>query len=218
MVVDGRRLSFLHFGGPGRPLLALHGHFGEGRTSTRLAWKLGDSWRVIALDRRGHGHSDSPPDFSRTGCIEDAAAVLKHLGAGAAVVDDLSFDLSRPHRAPTRAEPLGEFDPSARHLMDAVREYPDGWGLAFAPRDMNVSQQHLTGNHWNDWLVGDCPALLVRDSRSTVLSAEHARDMAVRAPIPGSSNPRPGTPSTRPSRRSSPQLSAGSSVRCELTE
>src|SRR5437016_533019 len=32
--VDGRRLSYLDFGGPGRVLLALHGHFSEGRTFT----------------------------------------------------------------------------------------------------------------------------------------------------------------------------------------
>ncbi|MFI1294329.1 alpha/beta fold hydrolase [Streptomyces sp. NPDC020792] len=216
MMVAGRRLSFLDFGGPGRPLLALHGHFGEGRTFTRLAWALGDSSRVIALDQRGHGRSDSPPDFSRTGYVEDAAAVLEHLGIDAAVVlghslggvnayqlaarlpglvdalivedigaevdGDLSFSLSWPHRAPTRAELLEETGPSAKYLMDAVREYPDGWGLAFDPRDMNASQQHLNGDHWNDWLAGDCPALLIRGSRSTVLSAKHAKDMAARRP------------------------------------
>ncbi|MEV6165473.1 alpha/beta hydrolase [Streptomyces sp. NPDC052052] len=85
-VVAGRRLSFLDFGGPGRPLLALHGHFGEGRTCAGLARELGDSWRVIALDQRGHGLSDCPTDFSRTGYIEDAAAVLEHVGVDGAVV------------------------------------------------------------------------------------------------------------------------------------
>lgn len=64
--------------------------------------------------------------------------------------------------------------------MGAVREYPDGWGLAFDPKDMNASQQQLNGDHWNDWLAGDCPALLVRGSRSTVLSTEHAEDMTAR--------------------------------------
>lgn len=216
MTVAGRRLSFLDFGGPGRPLLALHGHFGEGRTFTRLARELGDSWRLVALDQRGHGYSDRPTDFSRAGYVEDAAAVLEHLGIGSAAVlghslggvnayqlaarypgsvnalivedigaevdDDLSFSLDWPHRAPTRARLLEELGPSASYLTDAVREYPDGWGLAFDPEDMNVSQQHLNGDHWDDWLAGDCPALLIRGSDSTVLSAEHARDMAERRP------------------------------------
>ncbi|MFI1815224.1 alpha/beta fold hydrolase [Streptomyces sp. NPDC020422] len=61
--VGGRRLSFLDFGGSGRPLLALHGHFGEGRTFADLARGLGDSWRIVALDRRGHGFSGRSPDF-----------------------------------------------------------------------------------------------------------------------------------------------------------
>ncbi|MEU1407905.1 alpha/beta hydrolase [Streptomyces sp. NPDC005728] len=214
--VAGHRLSFLDFGGPGRPLLALHGHFGEGRTFTHLARELGDSWRVIALDQRGHGHSDRPADFSRNGYVEDAATVLEHLAIDGAVVlghslggvnayqlaarypglvdalivedigaeadDDLSFGLSWPHRAPTRAELLEQLGPSASYLKDAVREYPDGWGLAFDPKDMNASQQHLNGDHWNDWLASDCPALLIRGSRSTVLSAGHAKDMAARRP------------------------------------
>ncbi|EFE76023.1 MULTISPECIES: alpha/beta fold hydrolase [Streptomyces] len=69
LYVAGRRLSFLDFGGPGRPLLALHGHFGEGCTFTRLAGELGDSWRVVALDQRGHGRSDRCADYSRSGYV-----------------------------------------------------------------------------------------------------------------------------------------------------
>ncbi|GHB54988.1 hypothetical protein GCM10010347_26090 [Streptomyces cirratus] len=216
MMVTGRRLSYLDFGGPGRPLLALHGHFGEGRTFTRLAGELGPSWRVIAPDQRGHGRSDSPPDFCRTGYVEDAAAVLEHSGIDGAVVlghslggvnayqlaarvpglvdalivedigaevdGDLSFGLSWPHRAATRAELLEGLGPSAGYLEGAVREYPDGWGLASDPKDMNASQHHLNGDHWKDWLASDCPALLIRGSRSVVLGAEHARDMAARRP------------------------------------
>ncbi|MER6216666.1 alpha/beta hydrolase [Streptomyces sp. NPDC001674] len=216
LVVGGRRLSFLDFGGSGRPLLALHGHFGDGRTFAPLASELCGSWRVIALDQRGHGLSDSAPDFSRAGYVEDAAAVLGHLGIRRAVVlghslggvnayqlaawipglvealvvedigveveGDLSFSLSWPRRAPTRDGLLAELGSSARHLRDAVREYADGWGLAFAPEDMAASQRQLNGDHWSDWLASDCPALLLRGSRSTVLSAEHAREMAARRP------------------------------------
>ncbi|MBA4865468.1 alpha/beta hydrolase [Streptomyces sp. PSKA54] len=214
--VRGHRLSYLDFGGPGRPLLALHGHFGEGRTFVPLARELGPGWRVVALDQRGHGYSDRPADFSRQGYVEDAAAVLGHLGLddvvvlghslggvnayqlaarhpglvralivediGAEVDDDLSFGLAWPHRAPTRAELLQELGTSAAYLTDAVREYADGWGLAFSPRDMVASQQQLNGDHWEDWLAGSCPALLIRGTRSTVLSAEQAREMVSRRP------------------------------------
>ncbi|MFE6225026.1 MULTISPECIES: alpha/beta fold hydrolase [unclassified Streptomyces] len=216
LTVSGRRLSYLDFGGPGRPLLALHGHFGEGRTFTRLARELGAGWRVVAPDQRGHGRSDRPPEFSRTGYVEDAAALLDHLGIAGAVVlghslggvnayqlaarypglvaalvvedigavvdDDLSFGLSWPRRAATRAELLEGLGASAVYLGDAVREHADGWGLAFAPEDMVTSQRLLNGDHWSDWLAGDCPALLVRGSRSQVLSARHAREMVARRP------------------------------------
>lgn len=80
MSIDGRRLSYLDFGGHGRPLLALHGHFGEACTFARLARDLAPDWRVIAPDQRGHGYSDRPADFSRDGYVSDAAALLGHLG------------------------------------------------------------------------------------------------------------------------------------------
>ncbi|WP_338118023.1 hypothetical protein [Streptomyces coryli] len=30
LTIDGRTLSYVDFGGPGRPLIALHGHMSEG--------------------------------------------------------------------------------------------------------------------------------------------------------------------------------------------
>ncbi|MEU6896291.1 alpha/beta hydrolase [Streptomyces sp. NPDC046557] len=214
--VGGRRLSYVDYGGRGQPLLALHGHFAEARTFAGVAAEVSPDWRVIALDQRGHGHSERPADFSRDGYIGDAAALLDLLGirdavvlghslggvnayqlaarhpslvralviedVGAEVDGDLSFCLSWPERAPSRAALLGGLAGSARYLEDAFREYPDGWGLAFKPRDMVASQQQLNGDHWDDWLSSRCPALLVHGTRSGVLSAHHARDMAARRP------------------------------------
>ncbi|WP_455433165.1 alpha/beta fold hydrolase [Streptomyces roseolilacinus] len=215
-VVGGRRLSYLDFGGAGRPLLALHGHFGEGRTFARLARELAPKWRVIAPDQRGHGRSDRAADFSREGYVADAAALLGRLGLedvvvvghslggvnayqlaarhprlvralvvediGAVVDDDLSFCLAWPERAPTRSALVEALGDSAHYLTDAIREYPDGWGLAFRPEDMVASQRRLNGDHWDDWLAGDCPALLVHGTSSDVLGADHAREMADRRP------------------------------------
>ncbi|MFE5299965.1 alpha/beta fold hydrolase [Streptomyces sp. NPDC056632] len=47
---------------------------------------------------------------------------------------------------------------------------------------MDVSQQHLNGDHGLDGLASECPALIVRGSRSAVLGAEHAKEMAFRRP------------------------------------
>ncbi|MBF4998509.1 alpha/beta hydrolase [Nocardia sp. BSTN01] len=84
--VNGRRLSYLDFGGAGRPLLALHGHMSNAASFTDLGERLGDRWRLIALDQRGHGFSDRAGDYSRAGYIADIAALLDHLGLGSVVL------------------------------------------------------------------------------------------------------------------------------------
>ncbi|MFE9634376.1 alpha/beta fold hydrolase [Streptomyces sp. NPDC006463] len=83
---DGRRLVYTDFGGPGAPLLALHGHFQDGSGFEELAREVGPAWRVIGLDQRGHGASDRAAEYTREGYVADAAAVLEHLGLGPAVV------------------------------------------------------------------------------------------------------------------------------------
>ncbi|MBP0452147.1 MULTISPECIES: alpha/beta fold hydrolase [unclassified Kitasatospora] len=77
--IDGRRLSYLDFGGTGRPLVALHGHLSEGATFARLAEALGPEWRLIAPDQRGQGESDRTADYSREGYLADLEALLDHL-------------------------------------------------------------------------------------------------------------------------------------------
>lgn len=84
--IDGRRLSYLDFGGPGRVLLALHGHLSEGRGFASLARELAPDWRVIAPDQRGHGDSDRATDYSREGYVADTVALLEHLGLGPVAV------------------------------------------------------------------------------------------------------------------------------------
>lgn len=78
---DGRRLSYLDSGpADGRPLLALHGHLGEGADFTALAGTLsGDGWRLIAPDQRGHGDSDRAERYDRDGYLADLLLLLEHL-------------------------------------------------------------------------------------------------------------------------------------------
>ncbi|MFE9918396.1 alpha/beta fold hydrolase [Micromonospora sp. NPDC005553] len=82
--VGGRRLSYLDFGGPGQPLLALHGHYNEASTFAPLADALAPQWRVIALDQRGHGESDRAESYERDDNVADVAALHQHLKAGPA--------------------------------------------------------------------------------------------------------------------------------------
>ncbi|MFJ4779464.1 alpha/beta fold hydrolase [Streptomyces sp. NPDC088762] len=83
--IDDRTLSYLDFGGPGRPLLALHGGMSEGAAFAGLAEHLGDEWRIIAPDQRGHGDSDRAPHYRTEGFVADAVALLDHLGLDAPV-------------------------------------------------------------------------------------------------------------------------------------
>lgn len=81
----GRHLAY-HDGGEGQPLLALHGHFGRGRTWARLARRLAPRWRLVAPDQRGHGRSSRTPDYDREGYVADAARVIEALDLAPAVV------------------------------------------------------------------------------------------------------------------------------------
>jgi esterase len=86
---DGLRLSYLDAGGHGQPLIALPAHWMEAVTFAPLAAALAPGWRVIALDQRGHGHSDHAPregGYSREAYLADVAALYDHLGIETAVL------------------------------------------------------------------------------------------------------------------------------------
>ena len=88
--VRGRRLAWLDThpdGGGGAPILALHGHFGRARSFAPFAAALGGDHRVIALEQRGHGHSDrGDGDVSPDAYVADAAEFLRGLALGPVTV------------------------------------------------------------------------------------------------------------------------------------
>ncbi|NOU93216.1 alpha/beta fold hydrolase [Paenibacillus sp. LMG 31456] len=88
------KLSYLDFGREGQKiLLLLHGHMGNAREFSKLASKF-DDWRVIALDQRGHGWSEHPPekDYSRESYITDIYNLI-HQELGGASVSILGHSL-----------------------------------------------------------------------------------------------------------------------------
>ncbi|MFD5320810.1 alpha/beta fold hydrolase [Streptomyces sp. NPDC127098] len=83
VTVRGTDLSYVDFGGPGAPLLALHGHFGRARGLAALAARLAPAHRVIALEQRAHGSATPVADVRPDAYLADAAAFLTdHLRAG----------------------------------------------------------------------------------------------------------------------------------------
>ncbi|MGC4954679.1 alpha/beta fold hydrolase [Actinomadura citrea] len=85
--VRGLRLASIDFGGTGVPVLALHGHFGRARSFAPLAAALAPEYRVIALEQRGHGHSErGDGDFGQDAYVADAAEFARGLGLGPLIV------------------------------------------------------------------------------------------------------------------------------------
>src|ERR1700759_825945 len=62
VIAGGHRLSYLHAGEPGQPVvLMLHGLASDASTWDRAVGLLAEhGYRVIALDLIGHGFSDKP--------------------------------------------------------------------------------------------------------------------------------------------------------------
>jgi pimeloyl-ACP methyl ester carboxylesterase len=91
-------LSYLDAGGDGTSLVALHRHWMEGVTYMPLLPALAPDWRVIALDQRGHGHSDHAPSYTRDDYLGDVAALFEHLRLTTAVLlgNALGGDLPKP--------------------------------------------------------------------------------------------------------------------------
>jgi pimeloyl-ACP methyl ester carboxylesterase len=73
---DGVRLACWDFGGSGTPLLMLHGVGLNGHCWAPVAGLMGEGFRLLALDLRGHGASGRSPD-GRYGWDRFAADVLE---------------------------------------------------------------------------------------------------------------------------------------------
>jgi pimeloyl-ACP methyl ester carboxylesterase len=220
LFLDGRRLSYLDFGGTGRPLVALHGHLSEGATFTHLAQALSPEWRLIAPDQRGQGESGRAADYSREGYLADLQALLDHLELDSVVLlghslgainayqfaarhpervgalvnaegpaalgldgsNPFGFLLNLPYEAPTRDTLVAGLGPAAPYFSDRLRENADGtWRLPFHPQEMYESEEHVHGDHWDDWTATACPALLVHATKG-VIPPEQVRAMVKRRP------------------------------------
>ncbi|GAA2490525.1 alpha/beta hydrolase [Streptomyces longisporus] len=80
VVRDGVRLVCRDWGGPGQPIVLLHGLAGHAGEWDAPAQKLSAGYRVVAVDQRGHGASErNPRDVSRAAYIADVIAVADQL-------------------------------------------------------------------------------------------------------------------------------------------
>ncbi|MET8944554.1 alpha/beta hydrolase [Streptomyces sp. NPDC004542] len=134
--IDGRTLSYVDFGGPGRPLLALHGHMSEGMSYAGLAARLAPDWRVIAPDQRGHGDSGRAAAYSREGYLADLEALMDHLeldraallGHSLGAINAYQFAARHPERvtALVNGEGCAELGLDGRNPLAFVLDLPQG--------------------------------------------------------------------------------------------
>jgi len=127
---DGLTLSYLDQGGDGAPIVALHAYWMEAGTYADLADALAPEWRVIALDQRGHGHSDHANDLSWNAFIGDLAAFLEHLGVRAPTIlmgnslgGTVAFRYAARHPGSVRAMVIEESPAEENASLDFMRDW-----------------------------------------------------------------------------------------------
>lgn len=110
--INGTVLAYDDTGGDGRPVVLLHAGIADRRMWRPILDRLGDRYRLIALDLRGYGESELPPEsFAHH---DDVAALIDALGVGPAAVVGCSFggavaiDTALSH--PDRVAALALFD------------------------------------------------------------------------------------------------------------
>lgn len=111
------RLHVREYGDPaGPPLLCLHGVTGHAERFARLGSGPLAGHRVVALDLRGHGHSDWSPPWTTGSHAADALDTARALGIDRAAWLGFSFGgrvaAAVADAAPERVERLALLDPA----------------------------------------------------------------------------------------------------------
>jgi pimeloyl-ACP methyl ester carboxylesterase len=89
--LDGLKLHYLDWGGPGLPLVMLHGFSGHAHTWDHTAGALSHEYRVLALDQRGHGDSDWASGYGSKPMVDDLLHFLDRLAVDRATLMGLSM-------------------------------------------------------------------------------------------------------------------------------
>lgn len=141
---DGVRLACRDFGGPGRPVVLLHGLAGHAGEWDAAARTLSPRYRVVTLDQRGHGASERRPrDVSRAAYVADVAEVTRRLGleqpvlVGQSLGGHTAMLAAAAHPAMFRALVLVEAGPGGQNpefTVADVARWLDTWPVPFPTR------------------------------------------------------------------------------------
>jgi lipase len=126
------KLHVHEWGDPaGSPILCLHGVTSHGGRFRRLAEEVLPAYRVLAVDLRGHGHSDWDPPWDFDAHIGDVLDTLDALGlvrvdvVGHSFGGRLALELAARH--PERAGRLALLDPAVWVPPPVALERAEGY-------------------------------------------------------------------------------------------
>ena len=167
--IDGRTIHYTDTGAGAPPLLLVHGFGGNLHHFDAQAPALAAAHRVVAIDRSGHGESDTPAgDLTVSLYADELAALCEDLGLYRAVVVQHSFDKVAIELAARRPDlvgglvildgptvPSADFDADCQALagalegdgwQDAVRAFAERWVfLAGVPEE---AREGVLGTVW----------------------------------------------------------------------
>lgn len=167
-VAPGVALRVLRWDGPLPPFLLVHGLASNALLWTGVAEVLAAAGhQVVAVDLRGHGESDAPPDGYSTGhAAADLAALRSELGLPEPVLAGQSWggNVVLAHAARyggVRA--VACIDGGWLHLADRFASWDECWAALAPPRFTDLSESALadllTGRH-PDWPAAAIAATL----------------------------------------------------------
>lgn len=144
VVRDGVRLVCRDWGGPGQPLVLLHGLAGTAGEWDVPARHLSSRYRVVAVDQRGHGASERRPgDVSRAAYVADVVAVVDRLAlrrpvlVGQSLGGHTAMLTAAAHPALVRALVLVEAGPGGPNPDGPadIGAWLDSWPAPFPSRE-----------------------------------------------------------------------------------
>lgn len=187
---EGTRLACRDFGGHGASVLFLHGLAGHSGEWAQTAARLGNQFRALAMDQRGHGRSEQhPDDLSRAAFVADVAAVIDQLSLDSVVLVGQSMGgntasltaAAYPERVRGLVVVEASPDGPSPGLADHVADWLDRWPIPFADVDAAhefFASERLAPEPWTDGLDHRDGGLWPRFEKQVMVDC--IRDLAAR--------------------------------------
>ena len=132
---DGQQVSYVDHGGDGPAVVLLHSFLMDASMWAPQVAALGDRYRLIAIDERGHGATPAGAPFDHWDVARDTLAVLDELGIGSAAVAGTSqggfvalrMALLAPERVTALALLGTSGEPEDEQVSDAYQQLAEVW-------------------------------------------------------------------------------------------